>query len=429
MSGAVIDRSAEGTPGGTAADPVAELEARLHELAPPEWVAAVDAGDHERLEAFAGTDAADALVQAVAAEGWMTPHWPPAHGGRGLDEDAAARVAGVVRRWAIGSVNAAIGVAWVGPTIAEVGTAAQQARYLPPIARYEELWCQLFSEPEAGSDLAGVRARATRDGDGWRIDGVKMWTSRAHLARRGLLVARTDIDVAKHAGLTCFCVDMTAPGVTVSPIRQMTGDAEFYETRLDGVVVPDDDRLGPVGDGWRVVRTVLANERRGGSGVGASPPGSVVGRSMDELVERHRGRLDPVRRDRLVAELIDARLIEWTNARYRDEQAADPGAPNRAAVTKVLQAHHTQRLQELFVDLDGGAGVAWPAGDRWAEPNRWAFLRVRAKTIAGGTSEILRNQVAERVLGLPRETDASKGVPFRQVARSGAVARATSGEH
>ncbi|KAB2388724.1 acyl-CoA dehydrogenase family protein [Actinomadura montaniterrae] len=402
--------------------PVEEFRALLEERLPAGWAEAVRDGDTARVEEYAASEHGASAVRTVAENGWLTPEWPPEYGGRGLAADDAVEIRRELRRWLIGDVSSAIGTAWVGPTILRFGGAELKRRLLPSIARNEALWCQLFSEPEAGSDLAAVRTRAVREGDGWVLEGTKIWTSRADRASWGLALVRTDPDATKHAGLTCFCVDMSAPGVTISPIRQMTGDHEFFEVRLDRCAVPDAQRLGEPGTGWEVVRTVLSFERRAGSGVGAAPPGSVVGRGVDELIEHYRGRLDPVQADEAVQILIESRLVELNNRRMAVERAAGR-VPPEGPFNKILQAEHTQRLQRAFVDFGGLGAVAHPSEDSWAGSNRWAFLRVQAKTIAGGTSEVLRNQVAERALGLPRDPDPSRSLPWKDVAGGGGERR------
>jgi 3-oxochol-4-en-24-oyl-CoA dehydrogenase len=398
--------------------PLLEFRALLEAELPEGWSAAVRDGDSVRLEEYAGSEHGPEAVRTAAAHGWLTPEWPREYGGRALAPDDAVEIRRELRRWLIGDVSSAIGTAWVGPAILKFGDETLKRRLLPSIARNEALWCQLFSEPEAGSDLAAVRTRAVRDGAGWVLDGTKFWTSRAHLATWGLALARTDPGVPKHAGLTCFCVDMSAPGVGISPIRQMTGDHEFYEVRLDGCVVPDELRLGEPGAGWEIVRTVLAFERRAGSGVGAAPPGSVVGRGVDELLAHYRGRLDPVQADEAVQIHIESRLVELNNQRMAVERAAGR-VPPEGPFNKILQAEHTKRLQRAFIDFGGLDAVAHPPGDAWARSNEWAFLRVQAKTIAGGTSEVLRNQLAERALGLPREPDPSRSRPWTDVVSGG----------
>ena len=249
-----------------------EFETWARTTLPVDWVAAVDRGDATAVEVIATGAVADAAIRAAAAGGWLTPDWPERYGGRGLDAGAASEVKALLRRWRVGDVRTAIGTSWIGPTILQWGTDAQRDRWLPPIAGATELWCQLFSEPEAGSDLAALRTAARLEPDGtWRIDGSKMWTSRADIARRGLLIARCDSSVPKHRGMVAFGIDMTAPGVTIAPIRQMTGDAEFFEVVFDGLVLSDDDRIGEPGAGWDVCRTALSFERVAGSGVGAAP--------------------------------------------------------------------------------------------------------------------------------------------------------------
>jgi alkylation response protein AidB-like acyl-CoA dehydrogenase len=409
--------------------PVSEFRRLLARELPAAWAEAAQAGDADQLARFAaGPDGARA-VRTVAAAGWLTPEWPAEYGGRGLRPDDALEVRRELRRWQIGDVSSAIGTSWVGPAILQFGTPAAKARLLPPIARNESLWCQLFSEPEAGSDLAAVRTRAVRtkavragavragsgeDGAEWILDGAKIWTSRANIASWGLALARTDPAVPKHAGLSCFCVPMDAPGVQIRPIRQMTGDSEFFEVRLDGCAVSEELLLGAPGQGWEIVRAVLAFERRAGSGVGAAPPGSVVGRGIEELIEHYRGRLDPVRADEVARLYIESQLIEFNNRRIAAERAGGSRSPAiTAPFNKVMQAEHTQRLQQMFLDAGGLGAVAADPDDEWAARNSWSFLRVQAKTIAGGTSEVLRNQIAERALGLPRDNDPSRSVPWQ----------------
>jgi alkylation response protein AidB-like acyl-CoA dehydrogenase len=399
---------------------LADFRALLAAELPPDWVAAVAAGDGDRVAELAASPAGPLAVRAVAAHGWLTPEWPAEYGGLGLAPDEAVEIRRELRRWRVGDVSSAIGTAWVGPTILRYGGPETRALLLPAIARNEALWCQLFSEPEAGSDLAAVRTRGRSEDARWVLDGTKIWTSRANIAQWGLALVRTDPGVPKHAGLTCFCVDMSAPGVTISPIRQMTGDAEFYEVRLDGVVVDDALRLGEPGAGWEVVRTVLSFERAAGSGVGAAPPGSVVGRGVEELIERYGPGLNPVQADEVVRVWMESRLVELNNQRGAVDRAAGrPAAGNGAPFNKILQAEHTKRLQRLFVDLAGLAAIARDPEDAWDAANVWAFLRVQAKTIAGGTSEVLRNQVAERALGLPREPDPTRSTPWRDATVTG----------
>ncbi|SNR55625.1 acyl-CoA dehydrogenase family protein [Actinomadura mexicana] len=395
-----------------------QLEELLRRVLPARWTELVDAGDRDGLaDHLAGLDAgltAD-LVRTVAADGWLVPEWPAHLGGRALSADETVDVRRTLARWRVGTVESAIGTGWVGPAILKFAGDDVAAELLPPIARNDVLWCQLFSEPEAGSDLASVRTRARRDGDGWHLTGRKIWTSRADRARWGLAVARTDIDVPKHAGLTCFLVDLSTPGVQVRPILQMTGDAEFFEVTLDDVVVPDRYRLGATGQGWDVVRAVLQLERAAGSGAGAATPGSVVGRTVDELVAERLAAADPVQADAIVRLYVESQAIALNNRRNALHRAEGlPPVANGTPYNKVLQAEHTKRLQRGILGGAGLGAVAHAPGDRARAYDAWAFLRVQPKTIAGGASEVLRDQIAERALGMPRGADPSKTVSWRE---------------
>jgi alkylation response protein AidB-like acyl-CoA dehydrogenase len=303
-----------------------------------------------------------------------------------------------------------IALGMVAPTIRHHGTAAQRNRFLRPLFTGEEIWCQLFSEPGAGSDLASLACRADRHDDRWLVTGQKVWTSLAHRARWGLLLARTDHDQAGHRGLTCFVLDMTAPGVEVRPLRQLTGDAEFNEVFLTDAVVPDTDRLGDTGNGWAVALTTLLNERAA-IGEAFAAHGA---RPLDALIEAYRRRHsgDPIARQRVADAWIHTEVLRLTNLRAK--HLADQGTPGpEASVTKLGLALHNQRLTALTVDLLGPEGTLLPPaadGDVYASPQR-AFLRARANTIEGGTSEVMRNVLGERVLGLPREPRPTRPTP------------------
>jgi alkylation response protein AidB-like acyl-CoA dehydrogenase len=292
----------------------------------------------------------------------------------------------------------------------------------------EDAWCQLFSEPGAGSDLAGLSTRAVRDGDEWLVSGQKVWNTFAHIADRGMLVARTDPEAPKHKGLTYFALDMHAPGVEVRPLRQLTGEAEFNEVYMTDVRVPDGDRIGDVGDGWRVAMTTLANERTTIGGGGGAPPrgsGSIAEavRIWQEEVADHRAPL----RDRLIRLWIEAEVLRLTNIRAgQNRRAGNPGP--EGSIAKLKFAEVNMAIYELCVDLlgadalvgydytmrrtDEGLGLTGPAG--WS---RKMFLRARANSIEGGTSEIQRNIMGERVLGLPGEPRTDKDLPWSQVPR------------
>jgi alkylation response protein AidB-like acyl-CoA dehydrogenase len=318
-----------------------------------------------------------------------------------------------------------LGYGMGGPTVLAHGTPEQQQRFLRPLFTGEEVWCQLFSEPGAGSDLANVGTRARPDGSEWVVEGQKVWTSWGHVARWGMLLARTDPDVAKHRGLTYFICDMQAPGIEVRPLRQMTGNAEFNEVYLTDVRLPDALRLGDVGAGWSVAMTTLSNERYMLSeGLSAEP-------AVEEAVRLWQSRADKrsaeaiVLRDRLVDLWTRVQVNRRTIARGDAERERGVAGP-QGAVAKIVTGKLNKAATELCVDLLGEEGLlfgSYDAADQalgaheYDTPMR-AYLRARANTIEGGTSEILHNVLGERVLGLPPEPRADKDLPWSKSARS-----------
>ncbi|HEX2850047.1 MAG TPA: acyl-CoA dehydrogenase family protein [Acidimicrobiales bacterium] len=310
------------------------------------------------------------------------------------------------------------------PTVATHGSDEQRARYLRPMFTCEEIWCQLFSEPGAGSDVASLATRAVRDGDEWVVNGQKVWTTMAHTARFGLLVARTDPELPKHRGMTYFVIDMKAPGVEVRPLRQMTGEAEFNEVYMTDVRIPDAERLGEVGDGWRVAMTTLMNERVaiGGSVAprGSGPIGDLVRLWKDAP------RKDPALRDEVMRLWVAAEVGRLTN--LRAQQAREVGTPGpEGSIAKLAFAELNKRIYEACLAVMGPEGMLYGSYDMvrpevaggWGDGNvAKAFLRVRANSIEGGTSEIMRNILGERVLGLPGEPRVDKELPWSQVPRS-----------
>ena len=354
-------------------------------------------------------------------------HFPAGCGGLGLDPDRQLRIDERLAGFGIEDpfLSNPMGVGMVAPTIATHGTEEQRSRYLRPIFTAEEIWCQLFSEPGAGSDVAGASTRAVRDGDTWVVDGQKVWTSLGHLAAFGLLLARTDPDVPKHKGLTCFIVDMHAPGVDVRPLRQLTGDTEFNEVYFDGVRLDDSSRVGDVGGGWRVSLTTLMNER---VAIGGQTPPRGSGPIAEAIFcwagnpQRH----DAPSRDRLLQLWIEAEVIRLTNLRAQAaREVGDPGP--EGSISKLAQCEFNQRCFDFCVDLLGPDGMLFESGYA-PRPTEEAllgvtdatrsFLRSRANTIEGGTSEIMRNILGERVLGLPGDVRVDRDVPWRDVPRS-----------
>lgn len=289
-------------------------------------------------------------------------------------------------------------------------------RLLRPLFLAEEIWCQLFSEPGAGSDLAGLATSARPDGSGWRIDGHKVWTTRGQEARWAILLARTDPDLPKHRGLTFFVLDMHAEGVEVRPLRQMTGDSEFNEVRLAGVHVPDSYRVGDIGQGWAVAMTTLSNERNVvGDGAAAAGSGS-IGLALRLWAERPQDQT-PYLRERLLSLALRAEAVRLTSARYA---AGRVGVGSENSTTKISVAAVEQDILEFCMDLLGPDASVFD--DRGIDPAvrdtaQWQLLRSRARSIEGGTSEVLRNVVAERVLGLPGDIRVDKNRPWREVPR------------
>ncbi|WP_205625614.1 acyl-CoA dehydrogenase family protein [Actinomadura atramentaria] len=382
-----------------------------------------------RVAAFlAGHDPAETepreFLRARFDAGLAWVHYPEGLGGLGAPR---ALQPAVDRRFAEAGAPTnhpernGIGLGMAAPTILAFGTPEQRARFLRPLWTGEEIWCQLFSEPGAGSDLAALGTRAVRDGDGWVVDGQKVWTSMAHEARYAILVARTDPGVPKHRGMTYFVCDMTAPGVEVRPLRQLTGEAEFNEVFLTGVRVPDEHRLGEVGDGWRVATTTLMNERVAIGGQAAPREGGMIG----VVAKLWRDRPDlrtPGLHETLLRLWAEAEAARLTGERLRRQLAAGGPGPEGSAA-KLAFARLNQEISGLELELLGEDGLRhddWtmrrPAEvDFTRRSPGYRYLRAKGNSIEGGTSEILRNIIAERVLGLPAEIRVDKDVPWKDL--------------
>jgi alkylation response protein AidB-like acyl-CoA dehydrogenase len=323
------------------------------------------------------------------------------------------------------------GLSLAGPTVVTHGSDDLRGRALRPMFTGEEIWCQLFSEPGAGSDLAGLATRAMRDGDEWVVNGQKVWNTLAHLADRGMLVARTDPELPKHKGLTYFMVDMHAAGVEVRPLRQITGEAEFNEVYFTDARISDADRIGDIGDGWRVSMTTLMNERTtigaASGGGGNSKRVSGIQEALDLWSKRPAAERDPVNRDRLSQLWIENEVLRYTNQRASAKaRAGNPGP--EGSIAKLALANMNKAMYEFCVDLLGADGIVGydyafkrpdEAGlDAPLGSSRKMFLRARANSIEGGTSEIMRNILGERILGLPGEPRVDRDLPWSQVPRS-----------
>jgi alkylation response protein AidB-like acyl-CoA dehydrogenase len=333
--------------------------------------------------------------------GWLGLTWPEEYGGRAgtlvqqviFDQEAA-------RVQAPEPINT-IGLYMAAPTIMAWGTDEQKRRYLPPLLRGDEIWCQGFSEPGSGSDLGSLRTKAIRKGDTYIVDGQKVWTSFGHLADFCLLMVRTDLDAPKHAGLTYLIAGMHDPGVTVRPLVQITGEAEFNEIFFDGARVPVDNRLGEEGDGWKVAMTTLLHER-GTMGVAMQVGARVTLDRLIELVHKLDRADDSMVRERLAAFHLDIEAARITNLRSLSKLQKDAPGPE-GSMAKLLWERTQQAMGELAMELLGSAGQVM-SGPEATSDGFWqhVYLRGRGHTIEAGTTEVLKNIIAERVLGLPR---------------------------
>lgn len=368
----------------------------------------------------------DAYVRAarkqqsgLCAAGLAGITWPAAYGGRGLEvahERAFARAAAGYELF--GDVFT-IGLGMCGPVLLALGTEEQKQRYLSAMLRADELWCQLFSEPAAGSDLAGVATTAVADGAGFVLTGQKVWNTYAQYSDFGLLLGRTDPNVPKHRGITMFVVDMRSPGVTVRPLRQATGDAEFNEVFLEDVRVPANAVVGGLGGGWRGATLMLSNERMA-IGHDRNPFAGPV--SLDRVVELINARgldLDPVIRQRVGDLYARRRAIELFASQFAARVTAGTAPGPLASAGKLASGHLAKQIAALAMDVAGPEAAAWDPDDPDASTWAHGLLCAPSLSIAGGTDQIQRTILGERVLGLPREPQPDRDVPFRRLRRSG----------
>ncbi len=351
-------------------------------------------------------------------------HFPTGHGGLGLSPKHQTHINS--RLFAAGAANPfflnPMGYGMCGPTVVEWGSDDQRSRYLRPLFTANEMWCQLFSEPGAGSDVAGLSMTAVQDGEEWILNGQKVWTSLAHIAKWGLVIVRTDPTAVKHSGITAFVVDMHAPGVEVRPLRQMTGGAEFNEVYFTDVRVPAAEMLGSPGEGWRVSLTTLMNER---TDIGGSTPPRGAGPIAHavELFNELDDAQQPFYRNRLMELWCEAEAIRLNNLRAAANRRMGSPGPE-GSIGKMAGAEHNKRVYEFCMDLLGPQALLYDdyasggEGSGLASISRVAFLRSRANTIEGGTAEIMRNILGERVLGLPGDVRVDRDRPWKDVPRS-----------
>ncbi len=396
----------------------------VEEQVPPAWREAALRGGRAAIREVRSREAYESWYPVFGRSGLVVPTWPREYGGLGLSPGAARSIEAELGAYNLGRLNP-LGLNLAAPALFAYGTEQQRRRFLPPIVRNEEVWCQLFSEPGAGSDLASLSTRAERDGGAWVVSGQKVWNTWAHLADWAVLLARTDPDVVKRRGLTYFLLDMRRPGIEVRPLRHLGGEIDFDEVFLDGVQVPDGQRVGAVGDGWRVANATLSGERQMVSGSGSGGVDRIGGTGVDGLVAlatRMGRNRDAALRQELMAVYSEERIRGWTNQRVRAGlKAGRPPGPE-SSIGKVHQGALNQRMQLLAVNLLGAGATAW-ASDAGDYASSLPFevkgmLRSRANTIEGGTTEVNKNILGERVLGLPREPDPWLASPWRDVPRS-----------
>jgi alkylation response protein AidB-like acyl-CoA dehydrogenase len=365
----------------------------------------------------------------LAEAGYVVPHWPAPYG-LGADPLHQLIVDEELRRAEVTLPSNPIGIGWAAPTILLAGTAVQKERYLWPALAGEEQWCQLFSEPDAGSDLASLTTRATRDGDTWVVDGTKIWTSGAHVAKFGILLARTDPDAPKHRGISYFICPMSSPGITVTPILDMTGSHTFNQVFLDGVRLGAEHLVGAEGDGWPLAKATLANERVSLSSGGALWGSGPSAQDLIDLVRRDGGIREPLRRLALAQVWAEGEVLRLIRLRTLSARLAGATPGPEASVQKLLGDRHGQQVMAVARQLAGTSGLLEGAGPEGALPPQasrmsaaggrarstptatvpgvdpiWhhGFLFSPALTIGGGTWAVQRNIVAESVLGLPRD--------------------------
>ena len=406
-------------------DVVAAVRAWIDANIPEAWRAAARRGGEAEIRSVRSRDEYEEWYPAFGRSGLAVATWPVEYGGLGVDPETARLLDRELAPFNLGRLNP-LGLNLCAPALFAHGTEEQRLRFLPPIVTNDERWCQLFSEPGSGSDLASLATRAERDGDDWTITGQKVWTTWAHHSDWAVLLARTDPTVPKRKGITYFLLHLHQPGVDVRPLRHITGEVDFNEVFLDGAVVPDSQRIGGIDDGWRVAGATLSSERQMVAGAGSGGVDRIGGSGIEHAIElaQQRGvHQDPGTRQSLARLYIEERIRSITNRRVLAGLSAGRAPGAESSVGKVHSGDLNQRLQVLTSDLLGADAMAWrgEALGTYGEslPREvHGMLRSRANTIEGGTSEVNKNIVGERVLGLPREPDPWQGTPWSEVPRS-----------
>lgn len=380
------------------------------------WLESLDSEPVDELPPEEQLAKSRVFQRALHEAGFAGITWPVEYGGQGLSTAHQQAFDEEATRFELPTHAFMITMGMCAPTLVDLGTHEQKKRYLPKLLAGEELWCQLFSEPDAGSDIAGLRTRAVLEGDEWVINGQKVWTSRAHWAELGALLARTDPDQPKHQGITMFIVDMKHPGVTVRPLRVMTGESPFNEVYFDNVRIPKDAVIGQVNEGWKAAVTMLGHER---VSLGARRPAKNNSLSYDALARlAHRLGVaqDPGTRRKLAEFYAQEQALALLVSRFRQEtEVGRPPGP-RGSITKLTGSTQQKRAVALLGEIAGPSLTAWDADDEFGTELAFRINMSPAPGIAGGTSEVQHNIIGERVLGLPKEPQMDKGVPYRDVA-------------
>ena len=370
-----------------------------------------------------GEDDALSLAKKWAAKlydsGWACLHWPSEYGGRGSTPIERVIWGQEASNYRIPGGFFEIGQGMAGPVLMMYATEEQKKRYLPPMAKGEEIWCQLFSEPGAGSDLAGLKTKSVLEGDTWTINGQKIWTSGAHYSDYGILVTRSDASAQKHKGLTYFFLDMKSPGVEVRPIKQISGGANFNEVYFTDVKIPDEQRLGSVGDGWKVALTTLMNERLAVGDASGPDFQEAFNLACGHVLNGDLAIKDGSVRDKLADWYCQSSGLKYT--KYRNISALSRGeTPGpQASITKIVSGNKLQEIANFGMDIMDAAGIVRPElADAEQNMYQMGFFGAAGIRIAGGTDEILRNIISEQVLGLPQDMRADKGIPFNEIPSS-----------